>query len=41
MEYAGDYGFDDFLKVGAGNDDELISFVAKKLLKGFPLPSAD
>jgi|LSQX01.3.fsa_nt_gb hypothetical protein len=29
MEYAGDYGFDDFLKVGAGNDNELISFVGK------------
>lgn len=37
MEYAGDYGFDDFLKVGAGNDEELIDFVAKRLLKGIPI----
>jgi hypothetical protein len=37
MEYAGDYGFDEFLKVGADNDEELIAFVAKKLLKGLPI----
>lgn len=37
MEYAGDYGFDEFLKVGAGNDEELIAFVAGKLLKGLPI----
>lgn len=37
MEYAGDYGFDDFLKVGASNDEELIGFVAKRLLKGLPI----
>lgn len=37
MEYAGDYGFDDFLKAGASNDEELIAFVTKKLLKGLPI----
>jgi len=37
MEYSGDYGFDDFLKVGASNDTELINFVAKRLLKGLPI----
>ncbi len=37
MEYAGDYGFDEFLEVGASNDEELIAFVARKLLKGLPI----
>lgn len=37
MEYTGDYGFDDFLKVGASNDKELIQFVTRKLLKGLPI----
>lgn len=37
MEYAGDYGFDEFLTVGASNDEELIAFVARKLLKGLPI----
>lgn len=37
MEYAGDYGFDDFLLTGASNDKELIEFVTKKLLKGIPI----
>jgi len=37
MEYAGDYGFDEFLKVGASNDQELIDFVTKRLLKGIPI----
>ena len=37
MEYAGDYGFDDFLTIGASNDEELIAFVAQKLLKGLPI----
>ena len=37
MEYAGDYGFDEFLKVGASNDQELIDFVTKRLLKGIPV----
>lgn len=37
MTYAGDYGFDDFLQVGASNDKELIDFVTKRLLKGLPI----
>ena len=37
MEYAGDYGFDDFLETGASSDTELIQFVTSKLLKGIPL----
>lgn len=37
MEYSGDYGFDEFLKVGASNDKELIDFVAKRLMKGIPI----
>lgn len=37
MNYAGDYGFDEFLKVGASNDQELINFVGKRLLKGLPI----
>ncbi len=38
MEYKGDYGFDDFLvKGGASNDNELLDFITKKLLKGLPL----
>ena len=37
MEYAGDYGFDEFLTVGASNDEELIAFVTRKLLKGLPI----
>lgn len=37
MEYANDYGFDEFLKVGASNNEELIQFVASKMLKGIPL----
>jgi hypothetical protein len=34
MTYAGDYGFDEFLKTGARNDREIESFVVKRLLKG-------
>jgi len=37
MEYTGDYGFDEFLRVGASNDQELTQFVAGKLLKGLPI----
>lgn len=37
MTYSGDYGFDDFLQVGASSDQELINFVGKKLLKGLPI----
>lgn len=34
MKYYGDYGFDDFLKIGASNDTKLVEFVTKRLLKG-------
>ena len=37
MKYSGDYGFDDFLKVGARNDAELVEFVSKQILKGFSI----
>ncbi|MGE5458940.1 MAG: carcinine hydrolase/isopenicillin-N N-acyltransferase family protein [Methanobacterium sp.] len=37
MEYVGDYGFDEFLKVGASNDKALIEFVSRRLLKGIPI----
>lgn len=37
MSYYGDYGFDEFLQVGASNDQELINFVGRKLLKGLPI----
>ena len=34
MTYAGDYGFDAFLKVGAKSDRDIERFVIKRLLKG-------
>ncbi|MGL4345039.1 MAG: carcinine hydrolase/isopenicillin-N N-acyltransferase family protein [Cellulosilyticaceae bacterium] len=37
MTYHMDYGLDEFLKKGAATDDELVSFVAGRLLKGIPL----
>jgi len=37
MDYYGDYGFDDFLQVGASNDSEIEAFVTKRLLKGIPI----
>lgn len=38
MEYAGDYGIDEFLEQGgASNDAELIEFVVSRLLKGLPI----
>jgi hypothetical protein len=37
MKYYGDYGFDDFLKVGAADDAGLVEFVSKQLLKGFSI----
>lgn len=37
MTYAGDYGLDEFLRVGARTDAELIQFVTKRLLKGLPI----
>jgi hypothetical protein len=37
MTYYGDYGFDDFLKIGAEKDSDIEAFVIKRLLKGFPI----
>lgn len=37
MTYYGDYGFDDFLKIGASNDNEIEEFVINRLLKGLPI----
>jgi hypothetical protein len=37
MTYQGDYGFDEFLKVGAKNDNDIEKFVTKRLLKGFDI----
>lgn len=37
MTYYGDYGFDEFLEVGANNDADIESFVTKRLLKGLPI----
>lgn len=37
MEYKNDYGFSDFLKVGASSNEELIQFVIGKILKGIPV----
>lgn len=37
MKYAGDYGFDEFLKQGASSDADIIEFVSKHLLRGIPI----
>lgn len=37
MTYYSDYGFDDFLKVGAKSDAEIEKFVTKRLLKGLDI----
>lgn len=37
MTYYGDYGFDEFLEVGATNDADIEAFVTKRLLKGLPI----
>jgi len=37
MTYYGDYGFSEFLKVGAESDDDIEAFVTKRLLKGLPI----
>lgn len=37
MTYYGDYGFDDFLKVGADNDGDIEAFITRRLLKGLPI----
>ncbi len=34
MTVSGDYYFDEFLKTGASNDKELISFITSKIIKG-------
>lgn len=40
MTYKNDYFFDDFLKSGASTDEELQSFIMKKLLHGLPIDFA-
>ena len=40
MRYDGDYGFDDFLEIGASTDGELVRFVTERLLKGLPFVSS-
>lgn len=37
MTYYGDYGFDEFLEVGASSDEDIEKFVTKRLLKGMPI----
>ncbi len=37
MSYYGDYGFDEFLEVGAKSDADIEAFVTKRLLKGLPI----
>ncbi len=37
MTYYGDYGFEEFLEVGASSDEEIEEFVTKRLLKGLPI----
>ena len=37
MTYYGDYGFDEFLEIGANSDADIEAFVTKRLLKGLPI----
>jgi hypothetical protein len=37
MTYYGDYGFDDFLLVGASSDRDIENFLVHRLLKGIPI----
>lgn len=37
MTYAGDYGFDEFLKTGASSDKDIEKFITKRLLKGIDI----
>lgn len=37
MTYYGDYGFNDFLEVGATSDADIEAFVTSRLLKGLPI----
>ena len=39
MTYFGDYGFDEFLKVGVTDTEDEFAFVMKHLLKGIPIDS--
>ena len=36
MTYFGDYGFDEFLLIGAENDSDIEAFVMERLLRGIP-----
>lgn len=37
MEYAKDYDFDEFLTVGASDEQELVDFIIGKIFKGLPI----
>lgn len=37
MTYYGDYGFDEFLEIGAESDKDIEEFVLNRLLKGLPI----
>ncbi len=37
ITYYGDYGFDEFLQVGAQSDSDIERFVTRRLLKGMPI----
>ncbi len=37
MTYYGDYGFDEFLKIGAESDSDIEEYVVNRLLKGLPI----
>jgi len=37
MTYYGDYGFDNYLKIGAESDSDIEDYVTKHLLKGLPI----
>lgn len=37
MTYYGDYGFDEFLEIGAKSDKDIERFVTRRLLKGLPI----
>ncbi|WP_066496185.1 linear amide C-N hydrolase [Abyssisolibacter fermentans] len=37
MTYEGDYGFDDFLNIGASSDKDIEKYVIKRLLKGIDI----
>ena len=37
MHYTTDYGFDEFLKTGASNDQEMLDFIVRRLFRGLPV----